>query len=30
MREEPSRFRIAPKIRLAPLRAKIARAYRAI
>ena len=30
MREQPSRFRIAPKIRLAPLRAKIARAYRAI
>ena len=30
MREEPSRFRIAPKIRLAPVRAKIARAYRVI
>jgi hypothetical protein len=29
-REEPSRYRIAPKIRLAPVRAKIARAYRAI
>jgi S1-C subfamily serine protease len=30
MRETPSRFRIAPKIRLAPVRAKLARAYRAI
>jgi len=30
MRQEPSRFRIAPKIRLAPVRAKIARAFRVI
>jgi len=30
VREEPSRYRVAPKIRLAPVRAKIARAYRAI
>jgi C-terminal processing protease CtpA/Prc len=29
-REEPSRFRIAPKIRLAPVMAKVARAYRVI
>ena len=30
MREEPSRFRIAPKIRMAPVMAKVARAYRVI
>jgi C-terminal processing protease CtpA/Prc len=30
MREEPSRYRIAPKIRLAPVMAKIARAHRVI
>ena len=30
MHEEPSRYRIAPKIHLAPVRAKITRAYRAI
>ena len=29
MREEPSRFRLSPKIRLAPVLAKV-RAYRAI
>jgi len=29
-REEPSRYRIAPKIRLAPVMAKVARAYRVI
>jgi len=30
MREEPSRFRVAPKLRLAPVMAKIARAQRVI
>jgi len=30
LREEPSRFRIAPKIRMAPVMAKVARAYRVI
>jgi hypothetical protein len=30
MREEPSRYRIAPKIRLAPVMARIARAHRVI
>ena len=30
MREEPSRFRVAPKLRVAPVMAKIARAQRAI
>ena len=29
-REEPSRYRVAPKIRLAPAMAKVVRAYRAI
>jgi hypothetical protein len=29
-REEPSRYRIAPKIRMAPVMAKVARAYRVI
>ncbi len=29
-REEPSRYRISPKIRVAPVLAKVARAYRAI
>jgi len=29
-REEPSRYRIAPKIRIAPIMARVARAYRAI
>ena len=29
-REEPSRYRIAPKVRVAPVMAKIARAYRVI
>lgn len=30
MREEPSRFRVAPKVRLAPVMAKVARAHRVI